>query len=75
MAMDELGTKELPAGDFKIKIQANGGLAPLVIDDEVPEGFTKITVEADNAKIRDYLKDNICEWAHIGERGRHIAIK
>ena len=75
MAMDALGKKELPAGDFTIKIKKNGGQAPLVIDGDVPENMTKVIVEPDNAKIREYLKDNEAKWAHIGERGRHIEIK
>lgn len=75
MAMDALGKKELPAGDFTIKVKKNGGQAPLVIDGEVPENMTKVVIEPDNAKIREYLKDNEAKWAHIGERGRHIEIK
>lgn len=75
MAMDALGKKELPAGDFTIKIKKNGGQAPLVIDGDVPENMTKVIVEPDNAKIREYLKNYECEWAHLAERGRHIEIK
>ena len=75
MAMDALDVKEMPAGDFKIKVQANGGQAPLVIDGEVPEEFTKITIENDNQKIREYLKDHECEFAHLGERGRHVVYR
>lgn len=75
MAMDALGKKELPAGDFTIRIKKNGGLAPLIIDGEVPESMKKVTIEDDNTKIREYLKDYEADWAHLGERGRHIEIK
>lgn len=75
IAMDALEVAELPAGDFTIKLKKNGGQAPLVIDGEVPEEFTKITIENDNEKIREYLKENECDFAHLGERGRHIEIK
>lgn len=75
MSMDALEVTELPAGDFTIKLKKNGGQAPLVIDGEVPEEFTKITIENDNEKIREYLKENECDFAHLGERGRHIEIK
>ena len=46
-----------------------------MIDGDVPENMTKVIVEPDNAKIREYLKDNEAKWAHIGERGRHLEIK
>lgn len=75
IAMDALEVAELPAGDFTIKLKKNGGQAPLVIDGEVPEEFTKITIENDNEKIREYLKENECDFAHLGERGRHIEIR
>ena len=75
IAMDALEVAELPAGDFTIKLKKNGGQAPLVIDGEVPEEFTKITIENDNEKIREYLKENECDFAHLGERGRHIEVR
>lgn len=74
-ALETMGKNELAAGDFTIKIKANGGVAPLIIDGNVPDNMTKVTVEPDNKKIREYLKDNTCDWAHIAERGRHIEIK
>lgn len=75
--MDRLGLKELEAGDYTIKIQKNGGREPLVLDhpENVPDNLTKVTIEPDKDKIREYLKDNEVEWAHIEPRGRHIAIK
>ena len=75
IAMERLGKKDLPAGAFTFKIQKNGGLQPLKIDGEVPQNMTKVIVEPDNDKIREYLKDNTCDWAHLEERGRHIVIK
>ena len=65
----------LKAGNFTLKVQNNGGLAPLKITGDVPESMTKIIVEPDNDKIREYLKDHACDWAHLEERGRHLAIK
>lgn len=75
MAMDALETDQIPAGDFTIKIKKNGGLAPLIIDGEVPEAMKKITIEDDNKKIREFLKEHEAPWAHLGERGRHIEIR
>ena len=74
-AMDQMDVKEMPAGDYTIKVVKNGGMQPMVIDGEVPDNMTKVTVEPDNAKIREFLKENTCDWAHLEERGRHIAIK
>lgn len=75
--MDRLGLKELEAGDYKIKIQKNGGKEPLVLDhpEEIPDNLTKVTIEPDKDKIREYLKENSATWAHIEPRGRHISIK
>ena len=75
LAMDSLDKTEMPAGDLTIKIKKNGGLQPLVIDGEVPDNMMKVIVEPDNDKIRSFLKENECEWAHLEERGRHIEIK
>ena len=73
--METQGLKEMPAGAWTIKLQKNGGVAPLEITGEVPQNMTKVIVEPDNDKIREYLKDNECDWAHLGERGQHIVIK
>ena len=75
--MDSIGLIELPAGNYTIKIKKNGGMQPLDIPDPaaVPDNMTKITVEPDTAKIREYLKDHEVDWAQLLERGRHITIK
>ena len=69
MAMDSTEKKSMAAGAFTIKLQKNGGLQPLVIDGEVPQNMTKVIVEPDGTKIREFLKDNTCEWAHLEPRG------
>lgn len=75
VAMDRLDMAALPAGAFTFKIQKNGGVQPLKIDGEVPQNMTKVIVEPDNEKIREFLKENTCDWAHLEERGRHVVIK
>ena len=75
LAMESAGTDQIAAGAFTIKLQKNGGLQPLKIDGDVPESMTKVIVEPDTERIREYLKDNECEWAHLEERGKHIVIK
>lgn len=77
-AMERIDAKELEAGDFTIKVQKNGGRAPLKIFGEVPDSMTKIIVEPDTEKIRaflDTMPDQRCEWAALLERGKHISIK
>ncbi|MBP5168922.1 MAG: siphovirus Gp157 family protein [Oscillospiraceae bacterium] len=78
IAMDRMETKELPAGDYTIKIQKNGGKQAIQIDDEfeIPESMTKVIIEPDMDKIRKALEDGQeLTWAHLQERGRHIRIK
>ena len=64
---------------FKFAIRKNGGLAPLKLDVELcdlPTEFLKVKMEADNDKIREYLKDNkSCAFAHLEERGESLSIK
>lgn len=74
-AMEATGQSQVAAGDFTIKLQKNGGLAPLTITGEVPQNMTKVIVEPDGDKIREFLKNNECEWARLEERGMHIVIK
>lgn len=76
-ACEEMGSTEIDAGDLTIKVKNNGGQLPLIIDypENVPENLTKITIEPDKDKIRKYLADNECDFAHLGERGKHIEVK
>ena len=74
-ALETTNQESLTAGAYTIKLQKNGGVQPLVIDGDVPQNMTKVIVEPDNAKIREYLKDHLCEWAHLEPRGKHIVIK
>lgn len=74
-ACDSLGVDHIDGEDVTLKVRKNGGVQPLVIDGDVPDNMTKVTIEPDNGKIREYLKDHECNWAHLAERGRHIEIK
>ena len=47
-----------------------------MIDGEVPDNLTRVTIEPDNEKIRAYINEHEdCDFAHLEERGRHIEIK
>lgn len=69
------GKEGLSAGNYTLKVQNNGGKAPLKITGDVPESMMKIIKEPDGEKIREYLADHEADWAHLEERGKHLAIK
>lgn len=69
---------EIAAGDVKIKLVNNGGLLPLIVDEdaEIPDRFKKIIYETDNSLIRKALDDGEnLPFARYGERGKGIRIK
>ena len=75
-AMTKIGTDQIEAGEWTIKVQKNGGLQPMVIDGEVPENFKRITIDDDKEKIRKALENGEeLDFAHLEERGKHISIK
>ena len=77
-SMVATGQNELQAGDYTIKIVKNGGVAPIIYEHEedIPQNLMKVKYEKDAKLIREYLEEHLeCEWAHIGERGTHLAIK
>ena len=75
-AMSKIGTDQIEAGEWTIKVQKNGGLQPMVIDGEVPENFKRITIDDDKEKIRKALENGEeLDFAHLEERGKHISIK
>ena len=71
-------TGKIEAGGLlKAKIQKNGGLLPVIVDDvEIPEEYQKITIEANKEAIRDALdQGKELSFARYGERGESIRIK
>ena len=75
-AMDAADVSEIKAGEYSLKIANNGGVQPLKIDGEVPDSFTKVTVQPDNDLIRKALKEGQeLGFAHLEPRGRHLNIK
>ena len=57
-------------------IQKNGGKAPLTITGIVPDAFLKMEPKTDTEKIREALeKGEQLDWAHLEERGVHLAIR
>ena len=76
--MIALGINEINAGDVTFKLQNAGGVLPVIMDADktVPESFTKITIETDNALIRKALENGEeLDFAHFGERGKVLKMK
>lgn len=69
----------LMAGNYKLKVEGNGGKRPVLITGEVPQEFTRVTVEVDTERVRAFLEslddDDTCAWAKLEERGKHLAIR
>ncbi len=67
-------TKKIKTDLFSFTIRKAGGLKPLVIDGEVPEEYLK-QPEPDTVKIRELLKNNEVEWAHLKESEEVLVIR
>lgn len=76
MSMQATDRREIKTDLHTFKIVKNGGKVPLIIDGDVPEGMCKIILEPDKDRIRAAIEngDDI-PYAHLGERGEHLAIK
>ena len=75
-AMIRTDQKQIDAGEYTIKLQKNGGKAPLIIDGEVPDGYQKVIYETDKDKIRKDLEaGKELPFAYLEERGQHVVIK
>lgn len=75
-AMINLNLTEIEAGNYTIKLQANGGKLPLQIIGEVPDNFKRIIYEDDTELIRKHLENGeTLGFAYLEERGKHVVIK
>lgn len=72
-AMNLTGKKKLPTEHYVLSVAKNGGLAPLVVTGNVPADYCRL--EPDNSKIRAALDQGGLDFAHLGERGTHLAIR
>ena len=77
IAMERLGVKEIPAGDYTIKLQKNGGKLSMDVDkDRVPDSYMRVIYEPDNELIRKDLESGKeLPFARLNERGTHVVIK
>lgn len=75
-AMINLNLDKIEAGNYTIKLQANGGKLPLQIVGDVPDNFKRIIYEDDTELIRKHLENGeTLGFAYLEERGKHVVIK
>lgn len=77
-AMKTVGKPKFKTSLFSFGIRKNGGRRALILDvdvDKLPPGLQKITIEANNEALREYLgKSESCEYCHLAEQGEHLTI-
>lgn len=78
-ALQAANTRQVKTELFDVRIQANGGKNPLILDctpDQLPDELVRIKREADSEKIAKYIeKTGDVSYAHFGERGESLRIK
>ena len=75
-AMKAVNKPKFATNLFTFNIVKNGGKQALTIDGEVPEEYTKTTIENDTDKIRQALDDGEkLTFAHLEPRGESLRIK
>lgn len=77
-AMKTVGKPKFKTSLFSFGIRKNGGKRALVLDvgvDKLPPEMQKVTIEANNEALREYLgKAESCEYCHLAEQGEHLSI-
>lgn len=82
LVLQNRGSKTLQTPHFKLRVQTNGGLPPLIIPQEweqepakAPEQFHRKVIELDKVAIRQEIKDgNEVEGCRIGEPAKRLSI-
>lgn len=75
-AMEAMGKAEIKTDLHTFKIQKSGGVQAMKITGEVPDNYTKIVYETDNAKIRaDLEAGKTLPFAELLPRGTQLRIK
>ena len=73
-AMDAAALEKLPTEHYRLSKAKNGGVAPLIITGTVPPDYCRL--EPDDAEIRAAIKQGkVLDFAYLGDRGTHLAIR
>lgn len=77
-AMKTVGKPKFKTSLFSFGIRKNGGKRALILDvdvDKLPAELQKLTIEANNEALREYLgKNESCEYCHLAEQGEYLTI-
>lgn len=78
-SMKETGKTKFKTELFSFGVQKNGGVAPLeltVKPEELPQEFQKVTIEADNKALREYINSTgDLSYAVLKDRGESLRIR
>lgn len=78
-AMKTVGLSKIKTALFTVSIRKNGGKRRVELDvpiEALPPEFQKVTIEANNEALRQYLQENeSCEYCHLAEQGESLTIK
>lgn len=80
-SMKMLGKTKFKTTLFSFGIQKNGGKRGLILNcsvDKLPPELQKVTIEANNEALREYLKEHnteSCEYAQLAPQGEHLSIR
>lgn len=78
-SMKETGKTKFKTELFSFGVQKNGGVAPLeltVKPEELPSEFQKVTIEADNKALREYINETgDFSYAVLKDRGESLRIR
>jgi hypothetical protein len=76
--LNRLGMARIETKSFKVRVQTNGGKAPLKFDEnyQIPDEFCRIKKEPDTDKIREAIESGeVLEFVEMLPRGNHLQIK
>lgn len=78
-SMKETGKTKFKTSLFSFGVVKNGGVAPLeliVKPEELPRELQKVTIEADNKALREYINETgDFSYAVLKDRGERLSIK
>lgn len=78
-SMKQTGKTKFKTSLFGFSVAKNGGVAPIeltVKPEELPRELQKVTIEADNKALREYIAETgDFSYAVLKDRGEHLNIK
>ena len=73
---EKLNQRKIQTDFHTFTVCKNGGKQPMEITGEIPDNYKRVVYETDLEKIRKELEDGKqLDFAHLEERGEHLAIR